>query len=74
MPPSDPIAGSSATPSSTGFRRFAETHDLQTLLILSVLMAFSSISTDIYLPALHGEGGRASARVPARWSGRSPGT
>jgi DHA1 family bicyclomycin/chloramphenicol resistance-like MFS transporter len=37
---------------STGLRGFAETHDLRTLLILSVLMAFSSISTDIYLPAL----------------------
>lgn len=37
---------------STRLRRFAQAHDLQTLLILSVLMAFSSISTDIYLPAL----------------------
>jgi DHA1 family bicyclomycin/chloramphenicol resistance-like MFS transporter len=37
---------------SRGLRGFAETHDLRTLLILSVLMAFSSISTDIYLPAL----------------------
>jgi DHA1 family bicyclomycin/chloramphenicol resistance-like MFS transporter len=35
-----------------GLKRFAQSHDLQTLLILSVLMAFSSISTDIYLPAL----------------------
>lgn len=52
MPHSDPIVRSQATPSRTGLRRFAETHDLQTLLILSVLMAFSSISTDIYLPAL----------------------
>jgi DHA1 family bicyclomycin/chloramphenicol resistance-like MFS transporter len=66
MPPPDPNAlpaadpplpeGASvaATPPRTrsAVRRFAETHDLQTLLILSVLMAFSSISTDIYLPAL----------------------
>jgi DHA1 family bicyclomycin/chloramphenicol resistance-like MFS transporter len=65
MQPSDPPARSRATQpltdvasvpldarASTGLKRFAETHDLQTLLILSVLMAFSSISTDIYLPAL----------------------
>src|SRR5471030_2424670 len=64
-PPSDTPALCPATPllaedataaggarASTGLRRFAETHDLRTLLILSVLMAFSSISTDIYLPAL----------------------
>ena len=37
---------------SGGLKRFAETHDVQTLVILSLLMMFSSISTDIYLPAL----------------------
>jgi len=65
MPPSDPTTRPGPPPSSSdrteaaldsgrggGLRRFAETHDLQTLLILSVLMAFSSLSTDIYLPAL----------------------
>jgi len=65
MPPSDTTAVSPATPplpegssptldarTSTGLKRFAESHDLQTLLILSLLMAFSSMSTDIYLPAL----------------------
>jgi MFS transporter, DHA1 family, multidrug resistance protein len=65
MPPSDTTALSQATAplsegtgtslearSSSGLKRFSETHDLQTLLILSVLMAFSSLSTDIYLPAL----------------------
>jgi DHA1 family bicyclomycin/chloramphenicol resistance-like MFS transporter len=46
-------------------RRFAETHDLQTLLILSVLMAFSSISTDIYLPALPAMGTELNAGVGA---------
>jgi DHA1 family bicyclomycin/chloramphenicol resistance-like MFS transporter len=45
MPSSDTTA-LSETPVS------AQTHDLRTLLILSMLMAFSSISTDIYLPAL----------------------
>jgi MFS transporter, DHA1 family, multidrug resistance protein len=44
--------GSRDSRAGTGLRRFAATHDLRTLLILSVLMAFSSISTDIYLPAL----------------------
>ncbi len=66
MPPSSTTALSPATTpalpdgmevaatvrGNTGLRRFAQAHDLQTLLILSVLMAFSSISTDIYLPAL----------------------
>jgi MFS transporter, DHA1 family, multidrug resistance protein len=64
-PPSDTTVLSQATPllgngagtsrdarTNIGPGRFAETHDLRTLLILSVLMAFSSISTDIYLPAL----------------------
>ena len=37
---------------SGGLKRFAESHDVQTLVILSLLMMFSSISTDIYLPAL----------------------
>lgn len=57
LPDSPPVAREGATTThgaraSTGLRRFAEAHDLRTLLILSVLMAFSSISTDIYLPAL----------------------
>ena len=60
MQPSDPSAPSVAEDhvpaaqvrASGGLKRFAETHDLQTLVILSLLMAFSSISTDIYLPAL----------------------
>jgi len=65
MPPFDPPALAQASPSvvddrelspaartRTGLRRFAEAHDLRTLVILSLLMAFSSISTDIYLPAL----------------------
>jgi MFS transporter, DHA1 family, multidrug resistance protein len=65
MPPSDPTAHVRPTPpltepasttlaprADTGLKRFAAAHDVQTLLILSVLMAFSSISTDIYLPAL----------------------
>jgi DHA1 family bicyclomycin/chloramphenicol resistance-like MFS transporter len=43
---------SSDVPASSRLKRFGEAHDLRTLLILSVLMAFSSISTDIYLPAL----------------------
>jgi DHA1 family bicyclomycin/chloramphenicol resistance-like MFS transporter len=30
----------------------AQRHDLWTLTILSLLMAFASISTDIYLPAM----------------------
>jgi DHA1 family bicyclomycin/chloramphenicol resistance-like MFS transporter len=52
MPPlSDSTTFPDALPSSR-LRRFSQAHDLQTLLILSVLMAFSSISTDIYLPAL----------------------
>jgi DHA1 family bicyclomycin/chloramphenicol resistance-like MFS transporter len=45
-------APSQAVADDPGLKRFAQSHDLQTLLILSVLMAFSSISTDIYLPAL----------------------
>ena len=60
MQPSDPSAPSVAEDhvpatqvrASGSLKRFAETHDLQTLVILSLLMAFSSISTDIYLPAL----------------------
>ena len=65
MRPSDPTTRPGTLPSSShrieerpdsrpgsGLRRFAGTHDLRTLLILSVLMAFSSLSTDIYLPAL----------------------
>ena len=60
MQPPDPSAPSVAKErdlppevrASGGLKRFAETHDLQTLVILSLLMAFSSISTDIYLPAL----------------------
>ena len=60
MQPPDPSAPSVAEDrvpatqvrASGGLKRFAETHDLQTLVILSLLMAFSSISTDIYLPAL----------------------
>jgi len=39
-------------PATNGLRRFAQAHDVRTLLILTVLMAFSSLSTDIYLPAL----------------------
>ncbi|HEY4068897.1 MAG TPA: multidrug effflux MFS transporter [Burkholderiaceae bacterium] len=47
MPPTSDTTAPSLSPSlSTG------SHDLRTLLILSVLMAFSSLSTDIYLPAL----------------------
>lgn len=48
----DGPGGAPAARANTGLRRFADAHDLQTLLILSVLMAFSSLSTDIYLPAL----------------------
>ena len=44
--------GSGGVRATGRLRRFAQAHDLQTLLILSVLMAFSSMSTDIYLPAL----------------------
>ena len=64
-PPSDTTSLSPPTPilceaasaaldarANSTLKRFAGTHDLRTLLILSVLMAFSSISTDIYLPAL----------------------
>ena len=76
MLPSDPNAlpaaapplpeGSSTAPRTRGaLRRFAGTHDLQTLLILSVLMAFSSISTDIYLPALPAMGTELHAGVGA---------
>jgi len=63
MPPtSDPTVLPQTTPFAreapgrTGLRGFAQAHDLRTLLILCVLMAFSSISTDIYLPALPGMG------------------
>ena len=52
MQPSDPSPRSTTSRPGSGLKRFAETHDLQTLVILCVLMAFSSISTDIYLPAL----------------------
>lgn len=42
-----------AAPASAARQQgIAAAHDLRTLLILSVLMAFSSLSTDIYLPAL----------------------
>jgi len=48
----DETAGStSGRPAPTRARR-PGTHDLRTLAILSVLMAFSSLSTDVYLPAL----------------------
>lgn len=56
LSPSSPLHQDAVAPgvarSGSRLRRFAEAHDLRTLLILSVLMAFSSISTDIYLPAL----------------------
>src|ERR1700712_2535922 len=57
LPQAAPLLGTAESASAghqtrTGLGRFAEAHDLRTLLILSVLMAFSSISTDIYLPAL----------------------
>jgi DHA1 family bicyclomycin/chloramphenicol resistance-like MFS transporter len=45
-----PFSDSTVLPASNP--PIAVTHDLRTLLILSVLMAFSSLSTDIYLPAL----------------------
>ena len=75
MPPSaDTTALSPATPLLRGragpardtrtgrlLKRFAGAHDLRTLLILSVLMAFSSISTDIYLPALPAMAGALQA-------------
>ena len=52
LPLSD-LATAALDPVAAGrLKRFAQAHDLQTLLILCVLMAFSSISTDIYLPAL----------------------
>ena len=51
--PSSDLATAPLDPVTAGrLKRFAQAHDLQTLLILCVLMAFSSISTDIYLPAL----------------------
>lgn len=57
FPPVTPTASEPAGPpteisAGTGLGRFAQAHDLRTLLILTVLMAFSSLSTDIYLPAL----------------------
>jgi DHA1 family bicyclomycin/chloramphenicol resistance-like MFS transporter len=54
LPQTTPLAREA--PGRTGLRGFAQAHDLRTLLILCVLMAFSSISTDIYLPALPGMG------------------
>ena len=73
MQPSDPSAPPVAehhvpaaqVRASGGLRSFAETHDLRTLVILSLLMAFSSISTDIYLPALPAMGTALNAGTGA---------
>ncbi|MGH8331176.1 MAG: hypothetical protein ACRES0_12250 [Pseudomonas sp.] len=46
----------------------SDRQSLSTLAILSTLMAFASISTDLYLPALPAMAGPACQRGPGGWS------
>jgi DHA1 family bicyclomycin/chloramphenicol resistance-like MFS transporter len=48
----DHASGSSAVTADIGTDTVAEQHPRQLLAILSLLMAFASISTDLYLPAM----------------------
>jgi DHA1 family bicyclomycin/chloramphenicol resistance-like MFS transporter len=50
--PCDATGGATSSGASADARQTADAHSLRILAILSTLMAFASISTDLYLPAL----------------------